>query len=158
MKRILMALALILAVQMADAQVKTPEAAKSALDKAQAAANDAKKATKVATWTKLAAAYMDAYNAPMGAAWLGASKQELQLIMANEKPRSVESVVLGGETYTKEVYANKDMYFNAGGQLVMVDVTKPVVEDALAGAAEAFAKADYDELCDDIKPLDWKNS
>ena len=141
MKRILMALALILAVQVADAQVKTPEAAKSALDKARAAANDAKKATKVATWTKLAAAYMDAYNAPMGAAWLGASKQELQLIMANEKPRSVESVVLGGETFTKEVYANKDMYFNAGGQLVMVDVTKPVVKDALAGAAEAFAKA-----------------
>ena len=42
------------AVQVADAQVKTPDVAAKALTKAEAAAKDAKKATKVATWTKLA--------------------------------------------------------------------------------------------------------
>lgn len=136
-----MALAVLLAVQVADAQVKTPEAAKKALDAAKVASDDAKKATKVATWMKLANAYMDAYNAPAGAAWLGASKTELQLIMANEKPVSAEMVNLGGETYSKEVYKNKEFYFNGNGQLVMINVTKPVVQGALEGARAAYAKA-----------------
>ena len=136
-----MALALVLAVQAADAQVKSPEAAKKSLDSAIAASKDAKKAAKVATWTKLASAYMDAYNAPAGSAWVGASKAELQLIMGSEKPVSVESAVLGGEPCTKEVYSNKDLYFNQNGQLVMIYVTKPVVEDALAGACQAYAQA-----------------
>ena len=139
-------MALVLAVQVADAQVKTPDAAKKALAGAEAAANDAKKATKVATWLKLASAYMDAYNAPAGAAWLGASKQELQLIMANEKPVSAEVVTLGGENYTKEVYSNKEFYFNNGGQLVMINVTKPVVKGALEGARNAYAKANEVDL------------
>ena len=141
MKRILIALALILAVQVADAQVKTPDVAKKAVDAARVASADAKKATKVATWLKLANAYMDAYNAPAGAAWLGASKTELQLIMGNEKPVSVEKVNLSGENYTKEVYRNKEFYYNANGQLVMINVTKPVVADPLEGARSAYAKA-----------------
>ena len=141
MKKIFIALALMLAVQVVDAQVKTPEAAKKALDAAANASQDAKKATKVATWLKLATSYMDAYNAPAGAAWLGASKQELQLIMANEKPLSVETVSLAGDVFNKEVYANKDLYFTQAGQLVMIDVTKPVVEGALEGARAAYAKA-----------------
>ena len=136
-----MALAVILAVQAADAQVKSPEAAKNAVLSAEAASKDAKKAAKVATWIKLASAYMDAYNAPAGSAWVGANKTELQLIMANEKPVSAEMVTLGGDTYSKEVYSNKEFYFNNGGQLVMINVTKPVLEDALEGARAAYAKA-----------------
>ena len=112
MKKIFIALAVILAVQVADAQVKTPDAAKKALASAQAASTDAKKAAKVATWLKLASSYMDAYNAPAGAAWLGASKQELQLVMSSDKPISTQNVTLGGDQYVKETYADKDMYFN----------------------------------------------
>ena len=141
MKKILIALALILAVQVADAQVKTPEVAKKALDAASIAAQDAKKATKVATWLKLAAAYMDAYNAPVGAAWVGASKQEIQLIMAKEKVHSVSNVTIDGQPCTKEVYRNKELYYNQAGQLIMINVTKPIVKDALKGAADAYAKA-----------------
>ena len=141
MKKILIALAVMLAVQVADAQVKTPEAAKKSLDGAVAVSKDAKKATKVATWLKLATAYMDAYNAPAGAVWLGASKQELQLIMGNQKPSSVSQVNLGGEPCTKEEYRDKEFYFNQNGQLVMINVTKPVVADALDGAHNAYAKA-----------------
>ena len=146
MKRILMALAVLLAVQVADAQVKTPEAVKKAVSAAETASQDAKKATKVATWLKLATAYMDAYAAPAGAAWLGATKTELQLIMANEKPRSVESVNLGGESLTKEVYADKEFYFNANGQLVMINVTRPIIADALEGARAAYEKANEVDL------------
>ena len=141
MKKILIALAVMFAVQLADAQVKTPEAAQKALEGAIAASQDAKKATKVATWLKLATSYMDAYNAPAGSAWIGASKQELKLLMSNDKVKKTENVVLGGESFTKEVYANKDFYYNPQGQLVMIDVTKPVVEGALEGARSAYAKA-----------------
>ena len=141
MKRILIALAVLLSVQVADAQTKSPEAARKAVESAEAASKDAKKAAKVATWTKLASAYMDAYNAPAGNVWLGASKQELQLIMGNEKPLSVEEVVLGGDQLVKEVYSNKEFYFSPAGQLVMINVTQPVVEDALGGALEAYRKA-----------------
>ena len=141
MKKILLALAVLLTVQLADAQVKTPEAAKKALDAAEVAAKDAKKATKVATWLKLATAYMDAYNAPKGSAWLGASKQELQLVMGSEKPSSSEAVVLGGDQYVKEVYAGKELYFDGNGVLVLINVTSPVCEDPLGKAAAAYAKA-----------------
>ena len=109
MKRILIALAVLLAVQVADAQTKTPDAAKKALVSAEAASQDAKKAAKVATWTKLASAYMDAYNAPVGNAWVGASKQELQLLMGNDKPTATEEAVVEGVPYIKEIYADKEI-------------------------------------------------
>ncbi len=141
MKRILIALAVLLSVQMADAQTKTPEAALKALTSAEAASKDAKKATKVATWTKLAAAYMDAYNAPAGNAWVGATKQELQLLMGNQQPVSTETVEVGGQPLLKEVYADKNFYFNENGQLLIIEVTKPVVENALDGALAAYKKA-----------------
>ena len=141
MKRILIALAVLLAVQVADAQTKSPEAAKKAVESAEAASKDAKKATKVATWLKLASSYMDAYNAPAGSAWLGASKQELQLIMGNDRPVSVEEVVLGTDQLIKETYSNKEFYFSPAGQLFLINVTQPVVEDALGGALEAYKKA-----------------
>jgi len=141
MKKILIALAVLLSVQIADAQTKTPEAAKKAVESAKVAAENPKKAAKVATWTKLAAAYMDAYSAPAGAAWLGAGKQELQLLMGNQKPVSVENVTVGGEQLVKEVYADKDFYYNGNGQLVLIDVTKPVYENVLDLAVEAYRKA-----------------
>ena len=141
MKRFLIALAVLLAVQVADAQVKTPDAAKNALNKAVAASQDAKKATKVATWLKLATSYMDAYSAPAGAAWIGATKQDLALVMPGVQPLSSAQVDLGGEPCIKEVYEDKEFYFNQAGQLILINVTKPVVEDALWNAREAYVKA-----------------
>ena len=141
MKKFLIALAVLLAVQVADAQVKTPDAAKKALDKAVVASQDAKKATKVATWLKVATSYMDAYAAPAGSAWLGATKQDLQLIMPDLKPIETVQANVAGEPCVKEVYADKEFYFNQAGQLMMIYITKPVVEDALWGAREAYVKA-----------------
>ena len=94
MKKILIALALLAGVQLTNAQVKSPSAAAKAVEKAEVAAQDAKKAAKVGTWVSLAKAYMDAYNAPAGNAWVGASAQELALIMGAEKPVSEEQVEL----------------------------------------------------------------
>ena len=102
MKRILIALAMLAAVQVAVAQVKSPDAAGKAVAKAETAANDAKKATKVATWITLGKAYMDAYNAPAGSAWVGAARQELTLLMGADKPQGEQQVELNGTPYIKE--------------------------------------------------------
>ncbi len=141
MKRILIALAVLLSIQVADAQTKSAAAVKKAFDSAEAASKDAKKAEKVATWTKLATAYMDAYNAPTGNLMIGASKMELQLLMGNQRPVSVENVEANGEVLVKESYADKDLYFNGNGQLSVAIVTKPVVENPLDGALNAWKQA-----------------
>ena len=140
MKRILIALALFASVQASNAQVK-PEDAKKAIDAAVAASQNEKKAEKVATWLTLGQAYIKAYDAPAGNLWQGASKQELTLIMGNLKPSATEAVTIQGEPMTKEVYADKNLYFNQNGQLSIIDVTKPVDADALIKAVEAYKKA-----------------
>ena len=141
MKRILIVLALVLSVQFADAQTKSPADAKKAVEAAEAAAQNPKKAVKVATWLKLAESYLSAYDAPAGSVVTGTTKQELQFMMGNEKPTAVETVEIAGQPYTKEIYESKDLYFNTNGQLAIVDITKPVYADALAKAIEAYKKA-----------------
>jgi tetratricopeptide (TPR) repeat protein len=141
MKRILIALAVLLSVQVADAQMKSPAVVKKTLDNAEAASQDPKKNVKTATWLKLAEAYMDAYTVPAGAGWVGASKQELQLILAGEKPLTVQNVELNGALYEKESFETRDYYYNGNGVLEIIKVTKPIVENALAGALNAYAKA-----------------
>lgn len=138
MKKILIALALFASVQVANAQ---NGAAAKAVEAALAATQNEKKAAKMATWLKLAETYVQAYDAPAGNVWLGAGQTELQLAMGNEKPVSTETVVLNGSQYTKQVFADKNLYLNASGVLEIIEVTKPVVEDALPKALEAYKKA-----------------
>ena len=140
MKKIFIALAVLASVQIAGAQVK-PDAAKKALDAAVADSQNAKKATKAATWTALGKAYVTAYDAPAGNIWQGATKNDLKLVMGGENPSSTETAIVAGEQMTKEVYSNKNLYFNGAGQVAVIEVTKPVAENALAKAAEAYQKA-----------------
>ncbi len=140
MKKTLIVLALLASFQVADAQTNANSAAK-AVESALAATKNEKKAVKVATWMTLAQKYIDAYNAPAGNVWLGADMNALQLSMGGEKPSSVETVTLNGGQFTKQVYENKNLYFNSNGQLSVIEVVKPVVEDALPKALEAYKKA-----------------
>ena len=55
---------------------KEVAAAKAALEKAQAAAENPKQNTKMATWLKYGEALVKAYSAPTGNAWVGMSAQE----------------------------------------------------------------------------------
>ena len=140
MKRIALVLALIASLQVAGAQSKSLSAVKSAVDAATAATANPKKAAKVGTWLKLGQACMEAYDAPQGSAWVGATKQDLQLIMGNSKPSSVEDVVLEGQSFLKEVYPNCNYYFR-DGVLQMIEVTNPAIPNALDKALEAYKKA-----------------
>lgn len=143
MKKILLALAVLASMQVANAQVKSAADAKKAVEAAEAAASNEKKAVKTATWLKLGQEYVKAYDAPTGNIIPGSSKTELALMMGSEKPVSTESVEIQGTPYTKEVYADKNLYFNANGQLAVIEVTKPVYADALEKAIAAYQKA-YD--------------
>ena len=143
MKKIFLALALLASMQMgyAQQQNKSVSAAQKAAEKAIAASQDAKKSTKLATWTKLAKTYIDAYNAPTGNGWIGASRADLALVLAEDKPVSAEYVEVGGQQMLKEVYATRDYYYNAGDVLQYIVVTNPIFPDALEKGAEAYAKA-----------------
>lgn len=142
MKKVILAIALIASVFGAYAQEKSAADIKKAVDKAQAAAADAKKGTKVATWLKLGQAWLDAYNRPT-ANVVGGTKQELALTMGSEKPVSSEAVNILGNQYEKVAYADKNLYFDGAGRLQFIEVTKPVYsdEDPLAKALEAYKKA-----------------
>ena len=143
MKKILaiLAVAASMTAVNASAQSKNPAAAKSAVEKAQAATENAKQNTKAATWIKYGQTLLDAYNAPAGNVWVGMSAQELQVLAGGERPQAEEQVEVGGQPMIKQVYANKNLYFNAGGQLAVIEVTQPVVENALGKAVDAFEKA-----------------
>ena len=134
MKRILFALALIASLQVATAQVK-PEAAKKALAAAEAAAQNAKKNTKAAVWQKLGEAYVNAYDAPTGGVQPGWPRN-----LVTERPQAQQAVEVGGQQLTKLIYADKNIYVDAAGNVSVVEVTQPIVEGALDKAVEAYAK------------------
>jgi tetratricopeptide (TPR) repeat protein len=145
MKKIIIALAVLLAVQVADAQVKSASAAKKAVEAAEAASQDAKKATKVATWIKLAKAYMDAYNSPKGAAAnmleMRVGAQDVQIALMGEKPSATEQITLAGAPGTKEVYKTREYLYDMNGIFTAIRVTKPLYKNALAKALNAYKKA-----------------
>ena len=93
MKRILLALALIASVQFAGAQTKSPAEVTKAIESAEAAAQNPKKAANPSTWVNIATKYVDAYNAPVGNIWKGISQQELTFVL-KEKPLATEQVNL----------------------------------------------------------------
>lgn len=143
MKKILAIIAIAASFFAVDAQAqnKGVAAAKAALDKAQAAVENPKQNTKSATWLKYAQTLVDAYNAPAGNAWVGMSAQELQVLGGGERPQSESQVEIGGQPFLKQTFSNKNYYFNQSGQLAIIEVTQPVVENALDKAVEAYAKA-----------------
>ncbi|MBQ1692939.1 MAG: hypothetical protein II019_01635, partial [Bacteroidales bacterium] len=129
MKRILIALAFIASLQVGYAQPPmgmgggprggAPGAGgaaarvTAALEAAQKDAANAKKATKLATWTKLGEAYMAAYTASVGDGWRGATQQDLALVLRNLRPVSEEQVNVGGAALTKVVYPAFNYYMDA---------------------------------------------
>ena len=124
MKRILLALALVASVQVANAQIKSDADIQKAIDKAEATE-----------------AYVKAYTNPTANLSTGIDKQTFSL-MAGEKPSAVENVTIDGQNYEKQVLSRSNVYFTPAGQLAFFEVTKPsVAGDPLEKAVKAYAKA-----------------
>ena len=143
MKKIFLTLALLASLTVANAQqgVKSPEAAQKAVEKALVKTENPKQAAKPDVWIKLGKAYLDAYAAPMGSAWIGAPRADLALILGDDKPSSEEWVKLSGADYIKAVFETRNYYYNANEILQFIEVTKPVYEDVLERALSAYQQA-----------------
>ena len=140
MKKLFFALALACTLQVAYAQ-KSDADMQKAVDKALAAAQDAKKATKAATWINLGKAYMTAYQNPLANVTQGIDKTTFGM-MFKERPSGVEKVELDGKTYEKQIFSHFNAYFNEMGLLTITEVTRPSVQgDLLGEAAKAYSKA-----------------
>ncbi|MGM9787916.1 MAG: tetratricopeptide repeat protein [Candidatus Cryptobacteroides sp.] len=143
MKKVLLALALVASLSVANAQTtgKSPEAAKKAVEKAIEKTENPKQSEKPDTWIKLGKAYIDAYNAPKGAGWIGAQRAELALILGDDQPSKEEWVNLSGADYIKAEFPTRNYYYNENEILQFVEVTQPVFPDALERALAAYKKA-----------------
>ena len=140
MKKLFFAIALACTLQVAYAQKPDADMQK-AVEKALSAAQDAKKATKAATWINLGKAYMAAYQNPTANVTAGIDKTTFGM-MFKERPKSVESIELDGKPYEKQVFSHLNAYFNAAGLLAFTEITHPSVEgDLLGEAAKAYSKA-----------------
>ena len=142
MKKILIALSLILSLTMVSAQPKNAADALKAVTKAENAAADAKKAAKPATWIALAKAYIDAYDQPSKNILTGTPRQEVKLFLKEQQILGSSEKKGPEGTYSVDSYADKDLYYNEAGILDFFLVTKPAVEgDLLGKAVEALEKA-----------------
>lgn len=143
MKKIFIAMALLLGVQAAFAQQngKTVAEAKAEVEAALANTENAKKASKPDTWIKLGNAYLDAHAAPQLNGIPGSSMETVNVVMAKEKVRGTSKVTLDGKEYTKKSYSTANYYFNDKGILQIVEVTKPAYKNVLDLAFKAFQKA-----------------
>ena len=135
MKRILIALSLILSLTMVSAQPKTAADAQKAITKAEEAAADAKKATKPATWIALAKAYVDAYDQPTRNILTGTPQSEVKIFLKDQKVLGTTEKKGAEGVYTVDSYADKDLYYNENGILEFYLVTKPAAEGDLLGEA-----------------------
>ena len=135
MRKVLLGLAVLLSATVASAQTKN-------LEKALADTQNAKKADNPATWVKLGAAYMDAYDIPTKGVWQGASQMEVKMILKDQQILSSTQEEIAGVSYNVDEYADKKLYYNEAGQLQAWIVTKPVVAgNALLLSLDAFVKA-----------------
>lgn len=140
MKKLFLALALTAAFQVAFAQKPAAEMQKN-IEKALAATQDAKKATKPATWVKLGEAYLNAYNNPVADITPGLDKTTFSM-MHKEKPSATSTVSLDGQAYEKMEFPDLNLYFNGAGILEIIEVTHPSASgDLLGEAAKAYSKA-----------------
>lgn len=101
-----------------------------------------KKSAKYSTWFGLGEAYANAYRNPAKDIWPGMPAQQVKMILNKERVQQTEQREVQGVPFIVDVYEDKELYYNQGGVLEIIVVTKPVVEgDMLQSAFDAFLKA-----------------
>lgn len=139
MKKSILIVALAMISTVAFAQ-KTEEAAQKAVAAAQAACNDAKKGTKLATWMNAAKVNLEAYIAPQGVGMVGVGRAETSMLLNGKKPVETVTRTLAGKEYLVDVFTNADYYYQ-NDILQFIVTTRPYVENALETALNAYIKA-----------------
>ncbi len=106
------------------------------------AARKAARSGKSADWLRLAEAYEDAYRFPLSNLIPGEGNSVRTLAVRGQRPREIMAPTSKDGIY-RNVYSDKDVCFDADGNLVAVVVTQPVLDtvDVLERAYEAYLKA-----------------
>jgi len=141
MKKLLIALTMILSIQMG---AQTKEAAEALKDvaKAQADAQHPKKSTNPATWLKLSDAFAAVYDAPVKSIWAGATQNEVKLVLKDQRILNTEERTVNNETFSVDSYYDKDLYYSKDGALAAWVITKPYMKvDLLKESFDALRKA-----------------
>ena len=138
MKRIMIAIALV--VSMGTAYAQKSDAIVKSVNAAQAACNDPKKATKVATWLKAAKANVDAYKAPAGKGMLGMTREIVNEAMTGIKPISTSTQTIKNLQLVVDEYPSCKYYYSDNA-LKIIEITNHFVPDALQTALNDYAQA-----------------
>lgn len=142
MKKILLALILVVSTGVLYSQTKEQASALKALEKAEEESKNPKKSTNPATWIKLADAYMNIWGLPSKNVWQGASNVEAKMLLKGEQILTSEQKEMDGEIYTVDKYADKDLYYNQAGILSIISVHKRLIDgNILDKAYDALIKA-----------------
>ena len=142
MKKLVLMVAslLIMAVPAANAQKVKTDAELAKLEKVDAAAADAKKNVKAATWINRGKAYADAYALPTKELGYGVPSQVLQMNVG-QPDNIVEGEFMGAPSYVC-MYEYVDVYVNPQTGLIDGWNQKKVIKEGLAQTAiESYAKA-----------------
>jgi len=126
MKNLLLALTLLFSVQLA-AQTKEVADAVKNYEKAKKESADPKKGANPATWIKLADAYAAIFDSPVKSIWNGASRNEIKLLLKDQRIASTEDRTIQGAKYSVDVYDDKELYYNEDGTLACFVQTKEYV-------------------------------
>lgn len=126
MKNLLLALTLLFSVQLA-AQTKEVADAVKNYEKAKKESADPKKGANPATWIKLADAYAAIFDSPVKSIWNGASRNEIKLLLKDQRIASTEDRTIQGAKYSVDVYDDKELYYNEDGTLSCFVQTKEYV-------------------------------
>ncbi|MDR0295319.1 MAG: tetratricopeptide repeat protein [Prevotellaceae bacterium] len=138
MKKLVLIISVFLSVSMM-AQDKAK--LQSQVAKSDAEINDPKKAEQPKVWLNRAELFLDVYDAPAKNLMTGMGNRDIKLLLAKEKIVTNKSVDLLGETYDVDVYADKELYYDAAGQLVLWIVTDFAADTPLLKALEAYMRA-----------------
>lgn len=145
MKRLFIAISLLLSIQLAGAQSKAVTDAINDVNKAKAALENPKKAAKASSWISLGEAYVKAFEAPgeSVAVGLGMPQPQVAMFLGGAAPVSSADKVVGGVPYHIDSYPEFNLYYDANGLLAIVEVTKPAFTDIdpLDEAIKAYMKA-----------------
>ena len=142
MKKLFIALLLFAGIQLG-AQTKDVADALKAYERAKSNADNPKKVTNPRTWTDLANAYSQVYDAPIKSIWLGASQMEIKVLLKDQRIEKSEEVVLNKTNLLADYYSDKILYYGQSGELVGWVVTKtyldqPLLEESYSALNEAL--------------------
>ena len=135
MKKLLLSLLILLSANVVFAQFE--KKIKSSDEDIQ----NPKKKINTKTWITRAVLYQDIYDEPTKGIWAGISQAEVNLILREQKTIGNEVETVGGYDYAVVVYPDKKLYFDQEAVLAFWEISKPIVENPLNIAYDAYMEA-----------------